>query len=314
MAALFPLHRSGKLRSSLPLACSPSSHDANAGASRPSHVALHRNLRVPSPLARSRVARSALDTPFALAATAQGPNDHRGIHTNRLRLLRIPRPAVAAHRPVPRRTRECRRRRHERSRSSTTSATPAAACGRPRTPARRGATSPTATSSTGSVGAIAVAPVRPERDLRRDGRARDSRADVVVRRRRLPQHRRRARRGRTSGSRPRGRSRPCASTRRIPTWCTSPRRATMEGNAERGDLPLDRWRQDLDAGAQGRERDERRERSLDGPDEPAHPLRRVLGSSARAVGGAKRRARQRHLEVDRRRRHVDAPDAKACRS
>ena len=69
-------------------------------------------------------------------------------------------------------------------------------------------------------------------------------------------------------------------------------------------LPLEGRRHDL---AQGplRRRQDRRHRPRHGPDQPARPVRRVLAGGAHALEPGERRARQRPLQDDGRRRHLE---------
>ena len=77
-------------------------------------------------------------------------------------------------------------------------------------------------------------------------------------------------------------------------------------------LQDDRRRRDVEAGAEGRRR-HRRERSRDGGDRSPHALRVDVSAAALAVLHERRRTGQRHLEVDRRRRHVDEARRTVCR-
>ena len=74
---------------------------------------------------------------------------------------------------------------------------------------------------------------------------------------------------------------------------------------ERGVYKTDGRRQDLEAGAEGRRR-HRRQRPGDGSAEQPDSLRVDVSAAAHAVLHERRRSGQRHLEVHRRRRHVEA--------
>ena len=136
-----------------------------------------------------------------------------------------------------------------------------------------------------------------QRRLRRHGRARGTRGHDVSRRRRLQVDRcwthvapRRAPSlaGDLAYPHPSQRSRP--RLRRGPRRASRPdRRARcLPNHRRRGELGEDSLR----------ERDRGRGRSDDGPDEPTHLVRRVLGSLENAVGGSKRRRGKRHPQID----------------
>ena len=77
-------------------------------------------------------------------------------------------------------------------------------------------------------------------------------------------------------------------------------------------LQDDRRRRDLEAGAQGRRR-HGRQRPRDGRDRSQDAVRVDVSAPALAVLHERRRSGQRHLEVDRRRRHVDESSRAGCR-
>ena len=77
-------------------------------------------------------------------------------------------------------------------------------------------------------------------------------------------------------------------------------------------LQDDRRRRDVEAGVEGRRR-HGRERSRDGGDRPERSVRVDVSASALAVLHERRRTRQRHLEIDRRRRQLDAARRADCR-
>ena len=146
--------------------------------------------------------------------------------------------------------------------------------------------------------------VRPERGLRRDGRGLHPR-ERLARRRRLPLHGRGPVPGRTWACARPARSGACASTRRTRTSSTWPRSDTRSG-ATRSAASSGRataaksWRKVLfvdDAtGAIDIDMD---------PDQPPRPVRRVLAGGAHALEPGERRAGQRPLQDDGRRRHLE---------
>ena len=123
-----------------------------------------------------------------------------------------------------------------------------------------------------------------------------------------------ARRGRTWGSRTRTTSRASRSTRRTRTSCTSPRWAICTPtNAERGVFRT------IDGGATWEkvlyvEREGRRHRSRDEPEEPGGAVCGDLRQGAAAVADGQRRARQRHLQDDGRRARRGRSSAAGCRA
>ena len=60
-----------------------------------------------------------------------------------------------------------------------------------------------------------------------------------------------------------------------------------------------------------RERQDRRRGTVDGRDQPAHPLRGDVGARPSAMAGHQRRARQRPVQVDRQRRDLGEDDRRA---
>ena len=163
---------------------------------------------------------------------------------------------------------------------------------------------------TRSIGAIAVAPSEPERHLRRQRRG-PAAARPLGRRRHLQVDRRREDAGSTSACATGSRSRRSSSIRRTRTACSSPCSAIRTApNAERGVF------RSTDGGANVREgplqgREHRRDRPRVRSVESAHRLRGALGGAAGAVGERQRvrRARQRPLQVDRRRRRPGSRSA-----
>ena len=81
---------------------------------------------------------------------------------------------------------------------------------------------------------------------------------------------------------------------------------------ERGDLQDDRRRQDLDAGPEGRRR-HRRQRPRHGRRQQQDSVRLDLSAPPHGVLHERRRPRQRHLEIHRRRRDLDAAERPASR-
>ena len=102
------------------------------------------------------------------------------------------------------------------------------------------------------------------------------------------------------------RHRPAQQRRRVRRGDRQPVRARRRARR----LQDDRRRQDLEAGAEGRRR-HRRQRSGDGRDEQPDPLRVDVPAAPHGVLHERRRAGQRHLEVDRRRRDLDAAEGAA---
>ena len=144
---------------------------------------------------------------------------------------------------------------------------------------------------------------RPERRLRGHGRTLDPRGHDLPRRRRLPLHRRGADVD-AHGAR--------AHADHLPHPDPSPgsrprlrRGAGLPLLAHPGarHLPVAGRRGELGT-PPPRGREHGRRRSGDGPHQPAHPLRRHVGSRPRAVVHPQRRTRFRLLEVDGRRRHL----------
>ena len=84
------------------------------------------------------------------------------------------------------------------------------------------------------------------------------------------------------------------------------RRSWPHGGTQRRarHLSLQRRRQDLAEGFL-QERQRWRDRPRDGSDKSAHSIRQLLAGRAQAMDLRERRSRQRHLEVDRRRRYLE---------
>ena len=187
--------------------------------------------------------------------------------------------------------------------SSTTSAPPAADCGRRPTGVRPGGRCRTATSRRHR-SAPSPSPSRTRTSstsawARRSCAATSSRATAST----SPPTP--ARRGRTSASRRRSRSPGSASTRPNPDVVYVAALGNPYG-AESGArrLPIDGRRQDVGTRAVPRRQD-RRGRSVDGPEEPGRALRRPVGGVPHAALAVERRARQRPVQDHRRRRALD---------
>ena len=155
----------------------------------------------------------------------------------------------------------------------------------------------------GTIGAIAVAESDSQCNLRRHGREIDTRRDDESRRWRLQVDRRgchldpcRAAEGRTDLAH----QDPPEESRHRLRRCAGP-----DLGAERGarGVSHDRWRPVLGTGPEGRCAD-RRNRSQDGPDQPADPVCGDVGARPQAVVHAFRGPRRRHLQIDRRRRQL----------
>ena len=98
---------------------------------------------------------------------------------------------------------------------------------------------------------------------------------------------------------------PSASTPPIPTWSTSPRSAIPSSpNTDRGVFRTQRWRQDLEEGPL-RFRRRGRGRSRTAARQPQRRLRLHVARPAQALDHHQRRARRRHLQEHRWRRHLE---------
>ena len=141
------------------------------------------------------------------------------------------------------------------------------------------------------------------------------RDSIAVRRRHVQVHRRAARPGSTSGSRPRARSAASSSIRAIPNIVFVAALGHVYGpHPDRGVYRSTRRRRDLAEGSlQGRRH--RRDRPRVRSREPADRLRGAVGRAASAVVHlrAGERPRQRPLQIDRRRRRRGTSSTKACR-
>ena len=167
-----------------------------------------------------------------------------------------------------------------------------------------GRTSPTAESTIASVGAIAIAPSRSERRSAWAA-ARPTARGLDVRRRHVAVDRRRRD---VDAPRPRRR----AAHRAHRRASAQRRRGVRRGDGARERTERDARRlphRPMAARTGARccsRRVHRRDRPRDGPVESAHPLRGDVAHAAHAVGARRGRPQERHLEDDRRRRHVDA--------
>ena len=184
---------------------------------------------------------------------------------------------------------------------------PAAASGRPPTAARTWKTVSDGFFG-GSIGAVAVSACGPERRLRRRRRG-----DHPRQRRRTAT----ASRSRPTPARPgstigldghAAHRRASASIRRIPTSSTPRSSATPSARTRCAASTARRTAATLGARPL-RQRQRRRGRPGHGPDQPAHPLRRLLAGAAHAVQPGERRRRRGPVEEHRRRRHLDRADA-----
>ena len=198
-----------------------------------------------------------------------------------------------------------------RGRSSTTSARPAAASGRRPMAARPGRRSPTRRSRRSSVGAVAVAPSNPdvvyvgmgESQLRGNIIQGDGVYKTTDARQDLDAHGAREDHGRVAD--------PRASDQSRHRLRGGARQSLCVRTPDRGVFRSQRRRQDLGARAVPR-REDRRGRSGDRSEESRRPLCRAVGGVPHAAFAVERRAGQRTVQVDRRRRRP-GPRSRASR-
>ena len=191
----------------------------------------------------------------------------------------VARPGVALHRPAPRRPCRRRGRRPRRPAWSSTSAPAPAACGRPTDGGTYWENVSDGYFGTAAVGALAVAHSDPNVIYAGTGETTHPR-QRLARRRRVPIDRRRHDLAATSAWR---------DTRHIAQIRVHPHNPDLVyvaalghawgPNRERGVYRSRDGGKHLGAGAVP-QRARRRHRPLDGPAQPAHPLRRVLGGAA----------------------------------
>ena len=148
--------------------------------------------------------------------------------------------------------------------------------------------------------------VRPQRGLRRHGRGLHPR-QRVARRRRLQVGRRRAHVEARRACATRGRSAASASIRAIPTSSTSPRSATRSGPTTSAACSARATAARPGSGCCSSNDSTGAVDLCMDPQQPARALRHHLAGAPHAVEPGERRRGQRAVEVDRRRRHLDAP-------